>query len=78
VTVAVFIGDVTDIADEVDTHQPRGTDSHRKELIAALPNMSHYAGFQDLMIFPVSVILLNDLGHHLFIIWGSNIRSSHV
>jgi hypothetical protein len=72
-SVTVFVGDVTEVPYKIDAHQSGGTHPHRKYLVTALGNMPDDPGFQDLMVFPVSIILCDNFRQHFFKIRGANI-----
>jgi hypothetical protein len=76
--IAILVGDVTEVSDEVDTDQSGRPSSHGVELVAALGNVPDHTRLHKFMILPAAVIFLDHLRHHFFIIGGPDIRLSHV
>jgi hypothetical protein len=65
VTIAILIGDVADVSYEIDTDQARRPNPDRKYLVSCLRDVTHDPWFHDFVIFPLAVILLDDLREHL-------------
>ena len=77
VAITILIGNLTDVPDEVDADEPRRTDPYGIKLIAALSDMSENTWFEYLVVFPATVIFLDDLRNHLTKIRGANICFGH-
>ena len=76
--ITVLIGDIAEIPDEIDTDDTGISRPYGIDLIPGFGDVLEHARFQDLMVFPVSIILFYDLRNHLSIIRGTNICFRHV
>ncbi len=58
--VAVFVGDVTDFPDVFNGHETATAAPDGKDLVAAFGHMHQNPGFQDVMVQPFAIIILNN------------------
>jgi hypothetical protein len=77
VAVAVLVGKPADLADVVGAQQPGRAHSHAVELLSRFGHMFQDAGFEDFVVLPLAVILLNHGGQHFFIVRGSDVGLGH-
>jgi hypothetical protein len=77
VAVTILISNLTDVPDEVDADEPRRTDPYGIKFIAALSDVPENTRFHNLMVFPMTVIVLDDLWNHLTKIRGADICLRH-
>jgi hypothetical protein len=73
VAVAVLVGDIAELTNRGDREQPRRGGANRKELIAGLRHVHHHTGLDDLVVVPLAVVLLDDLGQKLLVMRGSDV-----
>ena len=76
VAVAVLVGEVTELANGGDRQQTRRRGADGEELVAGFGDVHHHAGLDDLVVVPLAVVLLDDLGQELLVMWGANVGNA--
>ena len=75
--VAILLGDIGDVADEIAADQASRSDADRIEFFAGFTDMAQHAGLRHFMIEPLAVIAFDDRRQHRLIIGRAEICSSH-
>jgi len=73
IAVAVFVGDVADLANVLRRHKPGAAAPDGEDFVPACGNMDHDARFQDVVIGPFAVVLLDNRRQEIPVMAGSNI-----
>lgn len=76
VAVAILIGNLADVPDEIGTDQSGSPHANRKELGAGFRDMNENARLNDLVILPLPPILLDDGRHEGIVLGRTDIRDA--
>ncbi len=71
--LAMLVCDITDFADVLNGNQPGAAHPNGVALSSGFAHMLEHPGTGNLMIQPLAVIVLDDLGKHLFVVRGTNV-----
>ena len=74
VAAAVLLGDLADLADVRDAHEAGSADAHGVDHVAGQADMLEHAGFDDLVVVPLTFVFLDDRRIELLEMTRTNIR----